>query len=49
MALALAQTCKVAIPARAAARTSRATRRCAVVTAKAAAPVNVVRVQQKVR
>ncbi|EEH54823.1 cytochrome b6-f complex subunit [Micromonas pusilla CCMP1545] len=43
---ALTQTCKIALPARSAARTTRASRRCAIV-AKAAAPVDVVRVQQK--
>ena len=45
---ALTQTCKIALPARSAARITRASRRCAIV-AKAAAPVDVVRVQQKVR
>ena len=47
MAALTLQTCKIALPARAAARNTRA-RRTAVV-AKAAAPVDAVRVQQKVR
>lgn len=47
MAALTLQTCKIALPARAAARNTRA-RRSAVV-AKAAAPVDAVRVQQKVR
>ena len=45
---ALTQTCKIALPARSAARITRASRRREIV-AKAAAPVDVVRVQQKVR
>ena len=45
---ALTQTCKIALPARAAKRSARTARRTAVV-AKAAAPVDAVRVQQKVR
>lgn len=47
MAALTLQTCKITLPARAAARNTRA-RRSAVV-AKAAAPVDAVRVQQKVR
>ena len=47
MAALTLQTCKIALPAKAAARNTRA-RRTAVV-AKAAAPVDAVRVQQKVR
>ena len=45
---ALTQTCKIALPARVAKRSARTARRTAVV-AKAAAPVDAVRVQQKVR
>ena len=45
---ALATTCKIAIPARVAARSGKSARRSAVVV-KAAAPVDAVRVQQKVR
>lgn len=44
----LAQTCKIALPARVAARSGKTARRTAIV-AKAAAPVDAVRVQQKVR
>ena len=44
----LAQTCKIALPARVAARAGKTARRTAIV-AKAAAPVDAVRVQQKVR
>ena len=43
---ALTQTCKIALPARVAKRSVRSARRTAVV-AKAAAPVDAVRVQQK--
>ncbi len=45
---ALAQTCKIALPARVAARAGKTARRTGIV-AKAAAPVDAVRVQQKVR
>ena len=44
----LPRTCKIALPARVAKRSARTARRTAVV-AKAAAPVDAVRVQQKVR
>jgi|TARA_B110000977_G_scaffold3997_1_gene5580 cytochrome b6-f complex subunit 8 len=44
----LAQTCKIALPARVAARSGK-TVRCTAIVAKAAAPVDAVRVQQKVR
>ena len=44
----LAQTCKIALPARVAARAGKTARRTGIV-AKAAAPVDAVRVQQKVR
>lgn len=47
MAALTLQTCKIALPAKAA-RNTRTVRRSAVV-AKAAAPVDAVRVQQKVR
>jgi len=43
---ALAQTCKIALPARVAARAGKTARRTGIV-AKAAAPVDAVRVQQK--
>jgi hypothetical protein len=45
----LAQTCKIALPARVAARSGKTARRSTAVVAKAAAPVDAVRVQQKVR